>query len=159
MIFRRRPTKATPRPADFCPPTGDSAGLIDAVSRHLGRKVSVVEMPLPVGLSGMWASLATGAEVIVLDQASTQLRRDIALCHEVAHIVLGHGEASSDKGPADLVSAALPDLSPELVRSVLRRQGCQGDPVQEEEAEHFATELFQLVQAARASVSLENRFS
>lgn len=166
MIPRRRQRTGTPRPTDICPEDGNADSLVSNVQRLLGREIAVVNAPLPVGLSGIWTS-TLDREIIMLDAASSELRRRVALCHEVAHMVLGHGDdESSDDAEDELdlgtLSEALPDLDPRLIKQALYRSGCDlGDPALELEAEIYATELFTCLDGARRAQDnrRRNRFN
>ncbi|RHW43743.1 ImmA/IrrE family metallo-endopeptidase [Dermacoccus abyssi] len=163
MILRRRQGTSSPQPTDLCPEDGLTDSLVANVSRRLGRQIKVVTIPLPVGLSGVWTSTEQ-QELIALDAASSALRRRVALCHEIAHMVLGHGTdlEGNDEPALDMLRGALPDLDPRLIRQALFRSGCiLGNPDQELEAEAYATELFShLENARRAHANLRhNRFN
>lgn len=163
MILRRRQRGATPRPADLCPDDGTTESLIHNVSVLLDREIAVVTVPMPVGLAGFWTS-AGDREVIALDEGSSEIRQRVTLCHEVAHLVLGHrgGDDTQTSTPElDVLSAALPDLDPRLIKQTLYRSGCDlGDDAEEHAAETFATDLFVgLESARRAQSNRRNRFN
>lgn len=164
MILRRRQGTSGLRPIDLCPEDGNEESLVANVSRWLERDIKVVTIPLPVGLSGVWTS-TDSQELIALDAASSELRRRVALCHELAHMVLGHGDADpegDDEPELDLLRGALPDLDPRLIKQALFRSGCNlGNPIQEREAEAYATRLFSHLEGARrAHANLRhNRFN
>lgn len=80
-------------------------------------------------------------------------------------MVLGHGDADregDDEPELDLLRGALPDLDPRLIKQALFRSGCNlGNPIQEREAEAYATRLFSHLEGARrAHANLRhNRFN
>lgn len=164
VILRRLRRPTAPRPADLCPDDGCTDSLVSNVSRFMNRDVEVVVAPLPVGLSGVWTS-TDEREVVMLAEGSSDLRRRVALCHEVAHMVLGHG-AANDADAAeidlDLLAQAMPDLDPRLIKQALFRTGCElGDPEQEMDAESYGTALFTRLESARRAQGnrQSNRFS
>ena len=81
-----------------------------------GRPLRVVPavqtFPAP---SGAWLRTA-GGDVILIDAEASPLHRDHILAHELAHILLGHGQR--ELGETSLI---LPDLDPAVVRGVLGR--------------------------------------
>lgn len=115
------------------PKSGDADELVANLSRHRGRPIQVVEADLE-GPSGMWVGLST-MDFILVERSIAPSRRLVTIAHEVAHILLGHGE---DTRISDETLAALvPNLSPALVQRVLRRHHHEGE--QEREAETMAT--------------------
>ncbi len=125
--------------------------LVVAVERLRGRPLHIVELADlsdHEGICALW--LMTDAEDLVLHARSeSMLHRQQFVLHELAHIILDHGD---DDDP-DCPDALLPDISPSTRRRLLRRQ----DLVTAEEiaAEALADHL---AAAIRGSVMHESKF-
>lgn len=117
------------------PADGSLAGLLANLSEYRGREIHVLTRQFGgQPTSGLWLPTER-ADYLVIDDPTTPSRRAAIICHEVAHILLGHeaqaGESSS------IASAAAPDLSPELVTRALARHSYANEA--EADAEHTAT--------------------
>jgi hypothetical protein len=116
------------------PIDGDLDGLLDALSHERGRRIHLLPQRFTGRpTSGLWLP-TTAADYVVIDDPTTPSRRAAIICHEVAHILLGH---SPDITTSDLVAAALPNLSPELVARALARHAYATED--EAEAEELGT--------------------
>lgn len=116
------------------PADGDLAGFLERLGKHRGRPIRILPQKLGGGrpTSGFWLP-AEHADYLVVDQPTTPSRRNAIVCHEVAHMLLGH-EPDTASGA---IAAAAPDLSPELVTRALGRHGYATDD--EAEAEQLGT--------------------
>ena len=112
--------------------------LCDRLGERRGRPIRLVAFPLPVpGPFGVW--LATDkADYIVYQSQTTRVHQDHIVLHEIGHILAGH---RGDRGDPGSWTAALPDLSPEMVRRALGRSFY--DASHEREAELIATIIMQ----------------
>jgi len=121
------------------PDDGSLTGLLDAVSRRTGRPLVQVEIDLSgSGLSGAWVPI--GDEDYLLTPAgATPTRASAVICHELAHILLGHDPGFYFGGTLAKVQAAVQHLSPLTVQRMLGRTGYTDR--QEHHAEFFATVL------------------
>ncbi|MBV9450761.1 MAG: hypothetical protein JO345_33210 [Streptosporangiaceae bacterium] len=90
--------------------------------------------------SGLWIALP-GADYIFYEQDTTKLHQLHIIGHETGHMVFGHHQVPvSDSEFACLL---FPDLSQELIRSMLARSGYTD--AEEEEAEAFASLLMERI--------------
>lgn len=118
------------------PADGDLPGLLANLAVYRGREVHVLTREFGgQPTSGLW--LATEhADYLVIDDPTTPSRRAAIICHEVAHILLGHhGQAGG--ASAVLPSMAAPDLSPELIARAMARHSYADEA--EADAEQTAT--------------------
>lgn len=88
---------------------------------------------------GLW--IASDEEDVIMHEAGTSdYHIDQIVCHEVGHILLGHGRGHGGEHGADkfdTLDQILPDLDPAMVRSILGRTDFYVD--QERDAEMFAS--------------------
>ena len=134
----RRQIRKTARLARrLMPRDGDVDVWLRNLSEHRHRpiKATVGDLSGSPGLSGMCVIRDDG-DYIILDASASPTRRLVFLCHEVAHLLLGHeGEVAS----SDFVARATPDLSPGLRTRVVTRH--EHDSPEEQAAEELATLL------------------
>lgn len=116
------------------PTDGNLDGLLTNVSRHRGRPLIVLHHDLgQVGPSGLWVE-GVHADYMFLDTEGSTSRTAASICHEVAHMLLGH------KGrPINEDIALTPHIRPTLAARFLARDG-YSDP-EEHDAEDLATQL------------------
>ena len=125
--------------------------LVDAVQRRRQRPLRIVELADLSdrdGICALW--LATDREDLVLHARSDSvLHRQQFVLHELAHIILDHGDDDHVQTPDFL----LPDIEPGTRRRLLSRQ----DLITEEEilAESLADHL---AAAIRGSAFHESKF-
>jgi hypothetical protein len=87
---------------------------------------------------GLW--LASADEDVILHETGTSdYHIDQIVCHEIGHMMLGHGRGGPDApGPAfAALDQLLPDIDPSTVRAILGRSDFRAD--QERDAEMFAS--------------------
>ena len=91
------------------------------------------------GVSGAWK--ATDREdVIFVASGASGLRREAIICHEIAHIFLGHTPAElgfTGQRAVDIVMPMMLEASPALAEKFMLRHAY--DNAAENEAEHLAT--------------------
>jgi hypothetical protein len=116
------------------PADGDLMGLLANLAEHRGREIHMLTRQFTGRpTSGLWLA-GERADYIVIDHPTTPSRRAAIICHEVAHILLGH-EAQAGS-PAAIASTA-PDLSPALVARAMGRHSYAEEA--EADAEQTAT--------------------
>lgn len=99
------------------PPSGDVEDLLGNLSRMRGREMKILTAPLASPVSGLLITTEKADYVVVGEDASPERQASI-VCHEVAHLLLGHDQQESLS--AGLIeSGLLRGLDPELVRSVV----------------------------------------
>jgi hypothetical protein len=91
----------------------------------------------------IYATVVAGADgyyIFVRDDL-TGMHRDLAICHELGHILAGHLSDASDalRAPKG-IAATVSSLSPALIARMLNRECCH-DARHEREAERIATAL------------------
>ena len=118
------------------PPSGDLDGMLTALAAWRQRPIVVLDHPFDTGAdptNGVCVPTEI-ADYIFVDALTTPTRRAATICHEVAHLLLGHA------GDIDLVrDVAAPDLDPRLIERMLARHSY--DSVEENNAETMATRL------------------
>lgn len=118
------------------PEDGDVDELVAAVAEHRGRPLTILPMDTPpTAPSGAWITSDLG-DLIVVDSTASVTRRSTIICHELAHMLLGH------KGPAlnDSALLARPSLlRPDVAARFLTRTGY--DDASERDAELLGTLL------------------
>lgn len=127
--------------------------FIDNLARQRGRNIRLIAADTSVFTEvpcGLWLTLDHD-DLIFHEAGTSDYHIDQIVCHEIGHMVLGHGrdhKPNPDRSPAlDLCRKALPHIDPATVRNVLGRKDFVAD--QEREAEMFATIL--MLAAAQAT--------
>lgn len=126
--------------------------IVDAMQRRRGRPLRIVEyvdLNPSDGVCALW--LPTDREDVVLHvPTDSALHRQQFVLHEIAHMLLDHGD-DLEAGASD---GLFPDIRPATLQRLLRRQ-CLST-----EAEILAEALAdRLAAAIRNSESHESRFS
>jgi hypothetical protein len=145
QLSPRRVANAARVAKRLMPIEGDLDGLLDALGQQRGRRIHVLPQRFAGrSTSGLWLPTKR-ADYLVVDEPTTPSRRAAIICHEVAHILLGH---TPDVATADLVAVAMPDLSPELIaRALARHAYATADEAEAEElgtligAEHWSRQI------------------
>lgn len=99
----------------------DLAELCRTVSAQRGRPLHVRGIPGPAAGErpcGLWIATA-GEDWIFVGQDTSPLHRQHIVLHELAHMMCGH--AATDLPENNLIGRLFPDLSPDMVRTVLNR--------------------------------------
>jgi hypothetical protein len=99
--------------------------LGDAVRRVRGRPLIILPLPLPASDEspyGLWAEYPD-ADFILHEAGTSPAHRDQIILHEIAHILLGHGAATSFPGPASPAAGRrpAPGLSAEAAVAMMAR--------------------------------------
>lgn len=140
---------------DMLPADGDLDGLVNRVAQDRKRPIVVIRAPLPHGISGLWDERHAAKDIVVIDQVPMAPSRYAAvLCHELAHMILGHhGIVEMSAQPADVSF-----IDATVARRFLKR--CAYDDTIERNAEELATVLTrEHLRRAHANVLRENRIS
>jgi len=141
------------------PRDGSIDGFVAAVARHRGRPLHVLDYPLnAAGPSGFWIGTATG-DFIIRSAAATPTRAAAIVCHELAHMLLGHEPEAGDVQAAEVIGRALaPDVDASVAARFLARHGYEG--AEEEDAEAVATAFVTAAAARqRAATTTADRVS
>jgi hypothetical protein len=116
--------------------------FIANIAAERGRSIRLVPTDtaaLDGGPCGLW--LASHDEDVILHETGTSdYHIDQIVCHEIGHMLLGHGRGHADDHaePAfDRLDELLPDIDPATVRAILGRTDFRAD--QERDAEMFAS--------------------
>lgn len=130
----RRIRRASRLARRLMPSDGDLTGFLENLGRHRGRPLTLIEDQTPQSLGRSGLCLMTDeADYILVEAAAGPSRRATIICHEVSHLLLGHGGDS----PLDIAEDLAPDLEPGLVARMLARHS-YASPA-EQEAEVVAT--------------------
>lgn len=101
------------------PPDGDVDDFVAAVGQDRGRRIAVVGCPLPDdGPSALWVQTADVDYILHADSITAE-HRETVICHEVAHMVLGH---EAREGLVDTTAFA-PSITPAVAARFLTREG------------------------------------
>lgn len=136
------------------PADGDVDAFAEAISVSRGRPIHVLDMPIPptAPSGGWWA--CENDDYLVVDVASTQSRRAAIICHELAHILLGH---KGDPLDADQLSILAPTMNPAVAARFLGRHGYTTQV--EQQAESLGTQLASAAQQAHFDAINSDRVS
>lgn len=133
------------------PANGAVDDLVTAVGRTRRRVIHLLDVDLGPGEpTGMW--IATDqADYVVHPADASAAERTAVICHELAHMLLGHQPQAEGDSSVRMATVVAPDIDPEVAQRFLRRHG-YAEPV-EAEAEHLGTLLVaQLARNAEAHV-------
>ncbi|WP_017972382.1 hypothetical protein [Actinopolyspora halophila] len=126
--------------------------LVDRLAAQRGRPLHLMPMPLdPYGPSGLWIATGTG-DYVCYQQHTTRAHQDHIIAHEVGHMLVDHPPGIADN---ELLTYLVPDLSPELIATLLRRD--HDDSHSEREAEDIATLLLQRSELSEVSATYSAR--
>lgn len=134
-------TKAAIRAAeDLVPPSGLVDELLERFAERRGRPITVLEADFDASVSGMLIATQR-ADYIAVPSGASPERRSAIVCHEVAHMLLGHDH--DDKRPLSQTladSGLLAGIDAELAGSVVAAR-CSYMHPDEVDAEVIATYL------------------
>lgn len=85
----RRVRAAHQRAISLAPDPWNVDEFARAVSEYRQRPIKIVTRDLPAGLSGAWVPTPR-TDYIVVESTTDAQRREVILCHELAHMLLGH---------------------------------------------------------------------
>lgn len=118
----------------------DRATFIANIAAMRDRPIRLVPTDtaaLGGGPCGLWLE-SDDEDVILHDAGTSDYHVDQIVCHEIGHILLGHGHSADAEPPAfDRLSELLPDFDASAVRAILGRTDFGAD--QERDAEMFAS--------------------
>lgn len=135
----QRVRSAVARAMRLMPSSGMVDDLAESLAADQGRPVRMLAEDLgPREPSGMWIATEK-ADWIVVPNGVGSAQRTAIICHELAHIPLGHTSTGADGDLDALVSLVAPDLDPAVARRILARY-CYADDL-EAEAEALGTLL------------------
>ena len=121
------------------PASGDLTGFVDAVARSRGRPIVLLGAAFEADApSGVWI-VTELRDYIGYPSDAPAARRAAIVCHEVAHMLLGHDPPAGTGGLASLAAAAAPTLDPDVAARFLARHGYAGG--EEADAEGLGTWL------------------
>jgi hypothetical protein len=132
-------TRTVPLVKRLMPPDGSIDGFVDAVASHRGRPIDVVAAHLGArSSSGFWVG-GQGQDYIVYAASATPEQRVVIVCHELAHLLLGH---ANDGTPG---ANGVPGIATAGRTRLLTRHGYGADS--ESEARHLAQRMAALLAA------------
>lgn len=132
------------------PDSGDVEDLVAAVGSTRRRAVHLLGADLgPTGPTGMWIATEHG-DYIVHPADASAAERTAVICHELAHMLLGHQPEGDDEAWQQMAATVAPDIAIEVAQRFLGRHG-YADRL-EADAEHLGTVLVtQLARNAAAN--------
>ncbi len=130
------------------PRSGQLDDLVDAVSKRVGRPIAVIGKNLSPTYSGVWYSNDTVDEIHFPSNVPL-IAREAAVCHELAHILLGHEPHSLDQADGEYFK----HIDPTAVRALRVMHRSVYDEPPEHDAELLATTLLHRLRAKRATRS------
>ena len=140
---------ARSRAVRLVPANGNVDDLVAAVGRERNRAVHLLPADLgPEAPTGMWISTDRG-EYIVFPADASSAERAAVICHELAHMLLGHRPEAQVDQLSQMATAVAPSIDPEVAQRFLHRHGYVEKV--EAEAEYLATVL--VTQLARNSAA------
>jgi hypothetical protein len=122
-----------PRPFDL-------ESFRQALEHHRNRPLSFIPSRTTPECSGVWL-VVQDADYIFYERDTTTLHQWHIIGHETGHMIFGHQQPLSDDD--QLTRLLFPDLSPDLVRSMLQRSAYSC--AEEREAETFASLLLERI--------------
>ena len=126
--------------------------LLHAIQARRGRPLKVYErddLDTSDGICALWFAIDE-ADVILLARTDSMLHRQQFVLHELAHMILGHGEGDG----CAVGEVLLPNIPPYTRGRLLRRQDLDSET--EIAAESLADRL---AAGIRGSVFAESRYS
>lgn len=130
-------TRRQARIEQLVPIGGDLEDLVEHVARSRGRSVCLLPTDVvPEAPSGVWVA-TDKADYIAFPSDAPPTRRAAIICHELAHMLLGH--APQEGGPQALARLAAPAIAPDVAARFLLRHHYVSR--EEREAETLATRL------------------
>lgn len=141
---------ARSRAIRLVPANGVVDDLVAAVSDQRSRAVHLLAADFgPEAPTGMWIS-TDNAEYIVFPADASSAERAAVICHELAHMLLGHQPEARVDQLSQIAKTVAPTIDPEVARRFLQRHGYSEQV--EAEAEQLATALVtQLARNAEAN--------
>ena len=119
------------------PDTWSVDEFVAHVAADRRRPIRILPHELSSGDATGYALRRRNDDIIVVPDTAAGARRDAIICHELAHIVLGHAPHITDD--IEFLSMLAPHCPPELLERFLARDGYHTDD--ERAAETLATRL------------------
>ena len=114
---------ARSRAVRLVPANGVVDDLVAAVSQERERAVHLLPADLgPEAPTGMWIS-TDQAEYIVFPADASSGERAAVICHELAHMLLGHQPEAQMDRVALMATTVAPSIDPEVAQRFLNRHG------------------------------------
>lgn len=130
----QRVRSAAARASRLMPSSGKVDDLAESLAADQGRSIRMLTEDLgPREPSGMWIATEK-ADWIVVPNGVGSAQRTAIICHELAHILLGHTPIGAEADLDALVSLVAPDLAPAVARQMLARYWYADDLEAEAEA-------------------------
>lgn len=129
-------TEAIRQAEEIIPYSGETDDLLVRLSEARGRPIRLLVSPLSEAVSGVLISTEK-ADYIAVSEGASPERQVAIVCHEVAHVLLGHdhqGSLTSSLVDTGLLSG----LDPKLVSAVVAGRQAHAETV-EIDAELVAT--------------------
>lgn len=118
----------------------DRATFIANIAAMRDRPIRLVPTDtaaLGGGPCGLWLE-SDDEDVILHDAGTSDYHVDQIVCHEIGHMLLGHGHSTATESPVyELLSELLPGFDASTVRAIFGRTDFGAD--QERDAEMFAS--------------------
>jgi len=123
----------------FIPRSGDLTDFLQALAQSRGRPIMLLPVPRDADdPSGVWIATEHN-DYIAFPEDAAPARKAAIVCHEVAHMLLGHAPQPGPEGLGALAVAAAPTLDPDVAARFLRRHGYASGT--EADAENLGTRL------------------
>lgn len=136
---RRTRRRSVAQARRLVPASGELAELVEAVARLRSRRVVLLPSAIPADApSGLWV-VTDRADYLAFPGDASATRRVAVVCHELAHMLLGHQPQAGTDTALMLAAVAAPSLDPAVARRLLARHGY--DAVDEADAEALGTYL------------------
>ena len=130
---------AASRAGRLMPANGTVESLANNLARERGRPIRVLPHDLgPHDPSGFWIAPEANDWIVIPERVGSAQRTAI-ICHELAHILLGHTRQDTDAYANWVATHVAPDIDPVIVRRFLARSWYEDDV--EFEAEELASQM------------------
>ena len=127
---------------------GELNSFVDAIAALRKRPIRLLGWPLAGDVpSGLWIA-RTDQDFIVYPEGAPAARKRAIVCHELAHMLLGHNMREDGQSAQLAAMVVAPSIDPAVAARFLTRHGYE-DTI-EAEAETLGTELAASLAAAEA---------
>jgi len=124
--------------------------LVSAVGEERKRPVHLLPANLgPDAPTGMWISTERG-EYVVFPLDASSAERTAVICHELAHMLLGHQPEAQMDRLSQMATTVAPSIDPLVAQRFLYRHG-YAEKVEAEAERHATVLVTQLARNAEAS--------
>ncbi|NYG08637.1 hypothetical protein BJ986_003124 [Phycicoccus badiiscoriae] len=87
------------------PADGSITGLVEAVATHRGRPIDLLPAHLGPRSSAAFLVQGHGQDYILYAAGADPHERDLAICHQLAHLLMGHGIDPVSRPPIGATTA------------------------------------------------------